>query len=145
MLNIKDAGVKFVYEYLFVLSRECGKETEFLRQWEASAPYFELNGIYDSEKSAIGLAAAKAGLPVRWDAIEGISFFKDRTELVKIKKGQSDPKEMSSYFEKQKMLEYPKRAILKKLAVKLAKNFGYVYRSLRLRSETLKNFDFYYR
>lgn len=144
-LEFADEKVKFVYEYLFAVTKDSGKEIEFIKQWEEIAYYFELNGLYDSEGNAIGLAAAKAGLSVRWSEMPGIDFFKDRTELVRIQKGESDMKEMSIYFEQQRMLEYPKYSLGEKIFLKLSQRLGYIYNLVRLRIITLKNFNFYYR
>jgi hypothetical protein len=144
-LEFADEKIKFVYEYLFAVTKDSGKEIEFIKQWENIAHYFELNGIYDGEGNAIGLAAAKAGLPVRWGEMSGINFFKDRTELVRIQKGESDMKEMAIYFEQQQILEYPKYSLREKIFLKLSQRLGYVYNLLRVRIVTLKNFNFYYR
>ncbi|HIK08504.1 MAG TPA: hypothetical protein IGS40_28190 [Trichormus sp. M33_DOE_039] len=143
-LNFEDKNVKFVYEYLFAVTRDSGKEIEFLKQWEILAPYFELNGVYDGEGNAIGLAAAKAGLPVRWSEMEGISFFKDRTELVRVKKGQSKMKDVAKYFEQQKMIEFSENSLFEKLKIMLAKKVRFFYSLFRLRISSLSNFDFYY-
>ncbi len=144
-LDLKDKNLRFVFEYLFSVTRDSGRELEFLKQWEALAHYFELNGIHDGEGSVIGLAAAKAGLVVMPDPMEGISFFKDRVESVRIKNGQSDPQAMSLYFETQKKLEKPSRSIPEKLAIRLSKSLGRFYRSMRLRVAALGNPGFYYR
>ncbi len=144
-LEFPNQEIKFVYEYLFAVTKDSGKEIEFIKQWENIAHYFELNGLYDSEGNAIGLAAAKADLPVRWGEMPGIDFFKDRTELVRIQKGESDMKEMSIYFEQQKMLEYPQYSLWEKISLKLSQRLGYMYNLLRVRIVTLKNFNFYYR
>jgi len=137
--------VKFVYEFLFAITKDAGKEIDFLNSWDVLAPYFELNGIYDAEGNAIGLAAAKAGLRVRWSAMDGVSFFKDKTELVRIQKGQSKMEEMSKYFDQQRMLEYPSRSIFERIVVKLGKIIKNLYNLVRLRIASLKKFDFYYR
>ena len=144
-LDLRDNSLKFVYEYLFSVTKDCGKEIDFLKHWEIIAPYFELNGVYDGEGNAIGLAAAKAGLKVRWSDMEGIEFFKDRTELVRIQKGQSNINEMSIYFEQQKMLEQPKRSVLEKVVVKISRNISDSYHLARLIIKTLRKFNFYYR
>ncbi|WP_375467144.1 hypothetical protein, partial [uncultured Nostoc sp.] len=59
-------NVTFVHEYLFSVTKSTGKEIDFLETWSILAKYFELNGVYEGEGNAIGLAAYKAGLPVRW-------------------------------------------------------------------------------
>lgn len=144
-LQLESEEVKFVYEYLFAVTKDSGREIEFLRQWGKIALYYELNGVYDAEGNAIGLAAAKAGLPVRWSAMEGITFFKDRTEFIKIQKGQSKMEEMSVYFEQQQMLEHPNRSFFERVVEKIVQNINFSYKVLNLRIQTLKNFDFYYR
>lgn len=144
-LELDADNVKFVYEYLFTVTKDAGKEMEFLNQWEMIAAYCELNGVYDGEGNAIGLAAAKAGLSVRWCAMDGINFFKDRTELVRIQKGQSDMKDMKVYFEQQRKLEYPQCSLVEKLIVKIRKQIQYFYYLVRLRIVTLRKFNFYYR
>ncbi|WP_414582412.1 hypothetical protein [Scytonema sp. PCC 10023] len=144
-LQLESEEVKFVYEYLFAVTKDSGREIEFLREWGKMALYYELNGVYDAEGNAIGLAAAKAGLPVRWSAMEGITFFKDRTEFIKIQKGQSNMEEMSVYFEQQQMLEHPNRSLFERIVEKIAKTMNFAYNILNLRIQALKNFDFYYR
>jgi len=144
-LELENDQVKFVYEFLFAITKDSGKEIDFLNYWDVLARYFELNGIYDAEGNAIGLAAAKAGLRVRWSAMDGVSFFKDKTELVRIQKGQSKMEEMSKYFEQQKMLEHPNRSIFERIVVKLGKIIKHLYNLVRLRIASLNNFDFYYR
>jgi hypothetical protein len=144
-LELNDGEVKFVYEYLFAITKYTGKEIEFLNQWETIAAYYELNGVYNGEGNAIGIAAAKAGLPVRWCAMDGINFFKDKTELVRLQKGESAMQDMKIYFDQQKNLEYPQQSLIKKAIIKIRKQIHYLYYLLRLRIVTLKKFDFYYR
>jgi hypothetical protein len=144
-LELENEKVRFVYEYLFTVTKDSGKEIEFLNYWDILANYFELNGVYDGEGNAIGLAAAKAGLQVRWCDMQGITFFKDKTELFKIKNGQSQMDKNSIYFQQQKMLEHPKRSFLEKVVIKASKKIEYLYSFVRLRMVSLNNFDFYYR
>jgi hypothetical protein len=144
-LKTKLEEVRFVYEYLFAVTKDSGKEIEFIEQWGKIALYYELCGVYDGEGNAIGLAAAQAGLAVRWSEMEGISFFKDRTELVKIQKGQSKMEDMSIYFEQRQRLENPQRSLWKKVGDQLSKTLGQMYNLVRLRIRSLNNFDFYYR
>ncbi|MBD2451050.1 hypothetical protein H6G76_28760 [Nostoc sp. FACHB-152] len=144
-LELDSSNVNFVYEYLFAVTKDEGKEIEFLKQWDTIAAYYELNGVYEGEGNAIGIAAAQAGLPVRWCAMDGINFFKDRTELIRVKKGQSNMQDMKIYFEQQRKLEYPQHSLMKKLIIKIRKQILYFFYLLRLRIVTLKNFEFYYR
>ncbi|MCC5651819.1 hypothetical protein LC609_18715 [Nostoc sp. XA013] len=144
-LDLEDTNIQFVMEMLFVVTRQDGREIEFIKHWENIALYCELNGFYNAEGYAIGLAAAKAGLPVRWDAMDGIVYFKDWVEHQKIKKGQANPDTTLIYFQQHEAIEYRQNSIFQKLARKLNKFIGYYYRSLCLRLATLSNFNFYYR
>ena len=77
--------------------------------------------------------------------MDGISFFKNRIEFVRIKKGESKIEDMAIYFDQQTKLEYPKRFIGQRIVLKINKTIKYLYNLLRLRIMTLKDFDFYYR
>ncbi|MEH1766267.1 MAG: hypothetical protein V7L27_21090 [Nostoc sp.] len=128
-------NVTFVHEYLFSVTKSTGKEVDFLETWSILAKYFERNGVYEGEGNAIGLAAYKAGLPVRWSEMSGISFFNNKTELIKIQKGQSNMDEMLTYFEEHKRIAHPKRSILEKIVFKLSKAIMHFYRAIKYRIE----------
>jgi len=138
-LDTECENVNFVHEYLFSITREEGKEIEFLKQWETLAKYFELNGVYDGEGYAIGLAAYKAGLPVRWSEMEGISFFNNKIELIRIKNGQSNMDEMLTYFEEHERIVHHQRSILEKIIFKLSKSIMHLCRSIWLRTVTFNS------
>ncbi|MEH2189293.1 MAG: hypothetical protein V7K64_24480 [Nostoc sp.] len=128
-------NVTFVHEYLFSVTKSTGKEIDFLETWSILAKYFELNGVYEGEGNAIGLAAYKAGLPVRWSQMSGISFFNNKTELIKIQKGQSNMDKMLTYFEEHERIAHPKRSILAKIVFKLNKAIMHLYRAIKYRVE----------
>ncbi|KAM3096453.1 hypothetical protein ACKFKG_10625 [Phormidesmis sp. 146-35] len=140
-LSLNDPATKFIYEYLICITKDSGKEADFLDWWDRLAHYFELNGIYDGEGNAIGLAAAKAGMTARWGEMDGIHFFMDRTEGVRIKKGQSDPKKMAVYFERQNVLKYPQRSLFQKVILKLKQKIGEFYRLGRLQLVAARRLD----
>ncbi|WP_341526206.1 hypothetical protein WKK05_27150 [Nostoc sp. UHCC 0302] len=144
-LDLEDTNLQFVMEMLFVVTRQDDRETEFIKYWEMIALYCELNGFYGAEGYVIGLAAAKAGLPVRWGAMENIIYFKDWVERQKIKRGQANPDATLIYFQQHEAIEYQKNSIFQKLVRKINKRIGYYYRALSLRLTTLKNYKFYYR
>lgn len=77
--------------------------------------------------------------------MEGISFFKNRIEFVRIKNRESKMEDMAIYFEQKAKLEYPKRFILQRTILKINKILKYLYNLLRLRIKILKDFNFYYR
>lgn len=136
--------VKFVNEFLFTVTRAGGVEQDFLQQWEKIAYYFELHGIHDGEGNAIGLAAAKSGFPIRFDSVDRFPFFKDKIERVRIKNGKSKLEEKLVYFEQRKQIEIAQQYFLRKGWNKLNSSFGYNYRALRLRVQTINNYRFYY-
>jgi hypothetical protein len=144
-LNAEDEAVKFIHEFLFVVTRNSGVENEFLDYFEKIAYFLEINGTQPGAGTAMGLAAAKAGLPVKWDEMEKIVFFDDRIERVRISKGQVDPQEKQIYFEQQKALKYPLKNWYQKVVGKVNGKWRDFNRSLLLRMVGLKNFDFYYR
>lgn len=143
--NLSLETVSYVNEFLFTVSRDEGKEIEFLKNWDAIAPYFEVHGVYDGEGNAIGLAAAKAGLEIRFDRVDRFPFFKDRIEQVRIENGEADPQSKISYFEEQRKYEYPQRSILQKLRNNVMNKVAIGYRILHLRINSFKDFHFYYR
>ncbi|MBE9082509.1 MULTISPECIES: hypothetical protein [unclassified Tolypothrix] len=144
-LDLEDTNIQFVMEMLFVITRQDGKEIEFLKHWNNIALYCELNGFYGAEGYAIGMAAAKAGLQVQWDAMQGIVYFKDWVQRQKIKKGQANADDTLIYFQQHETIEYRQSSILQKIKRRLKKFIGYYYRYLYLRIVSLNNFNFYYR
>ncbi|MDJ0730552.1 MAG: hypothetical protein QNJ33_11240 [Crocosphaera sp.] len=143
-LNLNLEEISFVHECLFVVTKDSGKEQEFLRQWDRIAPFFELNGFYRGEGNTIGLAAAQAEFNIRRDPIEKIVFFKDKIEHNRIKKGEVNQKDKIDYFKIQRNLEYPQYNILQKIIRKISKILGYFSRIFSLRIKTLNNVNFYY-
>ena len=55
---------KFIYEGIFTIRKDNGKEVEFLKIWKQIRDYFESNGIFDGEGVAMCLAAYKASLEI---------------------------------------------------------------------------------
>jgi hypothetical protein len=142
-LNIENEDITFIYENLFVVTKDSGKEVEFLKLCEMISRYFDVHGVYIGVGSAMGLAAAKVGLPVRHDVMPGVCYFDDRIEQVKISKGQADPKDTLIYFKELKALKNPKRSVIEKLATKLVSKLDQFYRAGRIKIDTLKNVQFY--
>lgn len=132
-LDLEKDPITFVNEFLFVVTRDGGKEVEFLEQWQKLALYAELHQHHKHPAYAIGLAAAKIGFPIRHDTMEGLDFFDDRIEQVRIAKGQSDPEAKKKFFEEQKKIEYSNSSIFDKIVRKITKKIEYMYHSVRLR------------
>ena len=143
-LNLNLEEISFVHECLFVVTKDSGKEQEFLRQWGKIAPYFELNRFYRGEGHTIGLAAAKAGLKIRKDSMQIIPFFKDKLEINKVKKDQYASQQISDLIKTQKKHEYPAKSLLRKVIDKINKKITYLSCFISLIIQTTKNFKFYY-
>lgn len=141
-LNLEE--ISFVHECLFVVTKDSGKEQEFLRQWEKIAPYFELNGFYRGEGHTIGLAAAKSGLTIKQDTFDTIAFFKDKLEIHKLKKDKQPSEKILKLIEIQKKYEYPHKTLLTKVINKIQQKINYLYCFTYLIIVTTKNFKFYY-
>jgi hypothetical protein len=97
-LDLEAEALQFVHEYLFAITKDGGKEEDFIRYWGKLAQRYEQSGIYDAEGYAIGLAAAKSGMTIQWDEMPGIEFFNNKIERVKIRQGQSSAAATEKYF-----------------------------------------------
>lgn len=145
-IDIEVEEITWINEFLFVVTRDSGKEIEFLEQWGKIALYAELNGIHNEPAYSIGLAAAKADFPIRHDVMEGLDFFDDRIEKIRISRGLSTPNAKLAYFETQKKIEKSPRSIGDKITSKIRKVIDYYYHYMRLMIKTArKDFNFYYR
>ncbi|MBR8829880.1 MAG: hypothetical protein N5P05_000579 [Chroococcopsis gigantea SAG 12.99] len=143
-INLEDTS--FVHECLFVVSRDGGKEQEFLRIWGEIAPFFELKGYCAGEGHSIGLAAKKANLEIRQDnKLRELPFFKDKLVLSQLKKGEEISETLSNLIEEQRSLEYSRKTLPERIIKKLLKLILYGYRWLALSVKTLKNYRFYYK
>lgn len=129
-LDISLENTNYVHEDLFVITRDEGKEQEFIKQWGIIASYFELNSIHTGEGNSIGLAATKVGWNVNRHNIEPLK------KAVKHTYASREP-DSKSFWDK---LKDPKA-----VTVKIQRQLGYYYRLNLARLLTLSNFDFYYR
>jgi hypothetical protein len=134
MLEIESEweDILFVHEFLFTVSRDSGKEIEFLNLWSKIAYFLELNGCFIGEGNAISLAAHKVGMEIRWSDMPGIYFFNHKIEFTRIKQGQSSMEKMSKYFEEHDNILFQKKSITKKIFDKLERESGLLYRKARL-------------
>lgn len=141
-LELNLEKVKFVQEYFFYVTKDQDFE-EFIYYWEIIAGYFELNQIYYGEGNIIGLAAAKANFPIKYDRERKISIFKDRVEKTKIKLGKSSYEEKIQYFNQHQQIEFSQHSLIEKIINKLKKDFELYYRLIRLKTITFKYLQFY--
>lgn len=120
-LNISIDKVHWIGESLFVVTRDEGKEKEFLQMWGKITSYLELKGMHSGEGSVMGLAATKVGLNVTktdsWETLNKLTQHLDAST------------------------QRSKRTFWQNLQRRL----GYHYRMTKARLAALKDFDFYYR
>jgi hypothetical protein len=119
-LNIQFEQAQWIGESLFILTKDGGKEQDFLQIWSKLATYSELRGMYSGEGSIMGLAAAKVGWQINksesWDSLKQMSQHLDASR-------QRSKQAFWNYFQS-----------------KLA----YHYRLNKMRLFALKDFSFYY-
>ncbi|WP_199337925.1 hypothetical protein [Nostoc sp. FACHB-280] len=141
-LNINLQQVQWLHEFMFAMRRQSGVERKFFQLWQTISYLFELRGIYHGEGCAMGLAAAKVGMTIRFEREDKFPFFKDNIEQVRIKKQQSNLEDKKIYMDVHKNIEYPQRSIFRKLVEKLIKKIVFFYRLLRLRKFAKNDPDF---
>ena len=120
-LNINLENTQFIGESLLIVSRDEGKEKEFIKEWGEIGRYLELRGIYSGEGNIIGIAAARVGWDVArspgWETINRV----------------------------RKHIDASYQATQKTAWQLLKRKLGYHYRLNKTRVIALKNFNFYYR
>ena len=132
-LNLNLEEVYWFHEFMFLLSKQQGKEQAFFECWRAIAREFEMNGIYDGEGSVMGLAAAATGLNISFHRSDFFPCFKDSIQKEKIKNGQADPQAMIEEFNTHREIEYPSRSLFQKVINKAQSRAGFYRRLLTLR------------
>jgi hypothetical protein len=119
-LNIKFEEAQWVGESLFIITRDEGKEQDFLKIWSKLATYSELRGMYSGEGSIMGLAATKVGWQIDkrdiWDSLRQIAQHLDA----------SRERSKESFWDH------------------LKSRIGYYYRLNKMRLIALTDFSFYY-
>lgn len=122
-LNVKMEDSKWIGDSLFIVTKDNGKEKEFLRTWGLISKYLELKGIHSGVGRMMGLACQKVGFNIEnsedWKSVKRNTKHLDA----------SDNKYQKS-FSFWKNFKY---------------RLGYHYRLNKARLSSLKNFNFYYR
>lgn len=118
-LDLSLENIFWVGESLLIVSKDNGKEIEFLKQWGKIGDYLELKGIHAGEGNAIGLAAATIGWTVH---VEGWNELRDVT------------KHLDAAHQKNSVSSWNN----------LKRRLGYHYRLNRKRIQALNNYNFYY-
>lgn len=131
-IDIYSPKLKFINEFLFVVSPFEGREFEFLKTWGELAIYANALGMHKHPTYAMALAAAKSQFPIHHHEMDGLDFFDDRIEKVRISKGQSTPEAKAYYFQQQREIEHRDRAFFKRFSRRIACKFSFLYHHTRV-------------
>lgn len=143
-LNVNLDDVKFVWEYMWMFKKD-EKTQEFIDLWRKIGRYYEQRNRYSGEGEAMGLVAAKLGIPINYDYEKSISFFKYRDMNYKISQGLVEKDTMQEYIERYKEIKFPQKSFLKKIKDRISNYFRINKRIILLKISNLEDFDFYYR
>jgi hypothetical protein len=145
-LDITASDLKFVQAYLFVVTKDDGKEQTFLNYWNKISIWLELYGLINAEGFTIGLAAVKAEFPLhlRGESLEQIHFFKNWLERSKLKTGNPPSDQILSCFEAHEQIEFSSSSILDRLAKRM-KPYRKIQRLVQAKLAAWIGSDFYYR
>lgn len=119
-LEIPLEECNWIGESLYVVTRDGGKEKEFIEYWGLIANYVELNKMHGGDGNLMGLAAAKVGWKVNMT---------ENLQKMRLKSIHTD----ASHSVKRSSWEQFQRRV------------AYHYRLNKARLFALKDFDFYYR
>lgn len=111
--------VKWVGESIYVITRDNGKEIEFLETWGIIVDYLELNNLHLNDGNIMGIAAAKVGWTIHKEGWREINQIRKHLDA-------SYNRPVMNFWQSWQQ------------------RFGYHYRLNRLRLKALKNFKFYY-
>lgn len=139
-LNLED--VLWFHEFMFLVSRQQGKEKDFFRLWQSISYYFESKGVYGGAGNVMGLAAAKSGFDINFHRHDFFPAFKDNIHKEKIKEGKADPTSMMAELKVHREIEYPQRSLSRKVTHKVSQNAALYYRLLRLRFQSFRDTQF---
>jgi hypothetical protein len=119
-LSITIADTNWIGESLYIVTKDNGKEIEFLETWGLIAEYLELKGMHSGDGHVMGLSAAKVGwnveTPESWNLIKKVTKHLDA----------SHHKAVPTFQEK------------------LQSKLKYVYRLSQASLNSLKDINFYY-
>jgi hypothetical protein len=132
-MNMTDPAIKFINEFLFVVTADQGREQAFLQQWGELAIYADTLGMHKHPTYAMALAAVKVGFPIQHSEMIGLDFFDDRIEQIRIRNGQSTPEAKASYFQAQAQIERRSRSGMQSLWQRMIQPIRLVYHRQRVR------------
>ena len=131
-IDFESPELKFINEFLFVVTAHKGRELEFLKIWGDLAIYADTLGMHKHPTYAMALAAAKSNFPIYHSEINGLDFFDDRIERVRISKGQSTPESKAQYFYQQSSIEQVKQNLWQRFSRQATTKFSFLYNCARV-------------
>ncbi len=131
-IDINRPDLKFINEFLFVVTTQEGRELAFLKFWGELAIYADTLGLHKHPTYAMALAAAKSNFSIHHSDMAGLDFFDDRIERERINKGQSSKDSKAEYFRQQESIEQVKKGVLNKAQRLIFRNFKLFYNRVRV-------------
>lgn len=131
-IDIDSPELKFINEFLFVVNAYEGLELEFLKIWGELAIYADTLGMHKHPTYAMALAAVKSKFPIHHSEMNGLDFFDDRIERVRIKKGQSTPEARAQYFHQQSSIEQVDQNLFQRFSRLVAMKSSFLYNRTRV-------------
>ncbi|MBD2346865.1 hypothetical protein [Anabaena subtropica] len=133
-IDIYSSSLKFINEFLFVIKADEGRELEFLRLWGELAIYADTLGLHNNPTYAMALAAVKSNFLIFHSEMNGLNFFDNRIEKIRISQGTSTLGEKSQkYFQEQSQIEDKRRNLLQKSWRFLNRKISFGYNLIRVR------------
>ena len=121
-VDMSSPDLKFINEFLFAVTRDQGREQDFLNLWGELAIYADTLGMHRHPTYAMALAAHKTGFPVYKDEMPGLNFFDDRVIKWNIEHGKAElTPQLEALFKQQAEIEDGQRSILPRIKRKLGK------------------------
>jgi hypothetical protein len=132
-VDMNSPDLKFINEFLFAVTKQEGRELDFLELWGDLAIYADTLGLHKHPTYAMALAAAKSNFSVHRSEMPGLDFFDDRIEHEKIKKGESHKDAKAEYFRQQENIEKVKKGVLSKFLRLISNKFKLFYNRTRVK------------
>lgn len=121
-ISLDDPTLRFINEFLFVVTQDGGREHHFLDIWGDLAIYADTLGMFKHPTYAMTLAASKAGFKVYRDEMPGLKFFDDRVVLYELQRQGLEPDAVTQrYLQQQAAIEVGDRTLITRIRNRLAK------------------------
>lgn len=121
-IDIGSPKLKFINEFLFAVTKDQGREQEFLDLWGELAIYADTLGMHRHPTYAMAIAALKTGFPVYRDEMPGLEFFDDRIIRWNVQhKNFKLTSEMEALLQQQSDIEAGKHTLTNRVKRKLQK------------------------